>query len=131
MKLPGGIVGKVSYILMSAIATIAAIGVTVGSAAFGYAALGVLLVIVLLPVWWLIRLTENHPEVAILEGAEFLVYQQIKLAQKGVGTLPDAAPETPEGVNALPSPEDIEAASLPDPEPIEDPKPRSRRKEGL
>lgn len=131
VKLPGGIVGKISYILMAALGAIAVIGFSTKSEIFGFIALGVIPIIVLLPVWWLIRFAEKRPEVAILEGAEFLVYHQIELAQKGVGILPDAPPEPPEGTERLPSPQDIEVAMLPDPEPSEvsEPKRINRRKD--
>ena len=94
VKLPGGIVGKVSYMILASLGAIAVIGFATKSEVFGFIALGVIPFIVLLPVWWLIRFAEKHPEVAILEGAEFLVYHQIELARKGVGVLPDATNKT-------------------------------------
>ena len=119
MKLPGGIVGKVSYMILASLGAIAVIGFATKSEVFGFIALGVIPFIVLLPVWWLIRFAEKHPEVAILEGAEFLVYHQIELARKGVGVLPDAPPEPPDETDRFPSPRDIEVAMLPDPQPSE------------
>lgn len=118
IKLPGGIVGKTCYVLMAVAGSLAAIVVAIRTEAVGFAAIGTLFVIVLVVFWRLINFAEKHPEVAILEGAEFLRYQQIELARKGAGVLPSSPPEPSDPTGMLPSPHDIEMAMLPDPEPI-------------
>lgn len=90
--------------------------------AVGFVAIAALFIIVIVAVLRLIHFAEKRPEVAILEGAEFLRYQQIELAQKGIGALPASPPVSSDGSDALPSPRDIEVAMLPDPEPSAEPK---------
>ena len=46
------------------------------------------------------RFAASNPQVAIMEGAEYIAYQQIRLAQKGVGVLPVTA-EEPSDATAL------------------------------
>ena len=62
--------------------------VAIRSETIGYVAISALTVIVLLALWKLFQFAERHPQVAILEGSEYIAYEQIQLAQKGVGTLP-------------------------------------------
>ena len=129
MKLPGGIVGKACYVLMATAGSLAVICASTRTETVAYVAIGALLLIVLPVLWKLIHFAERKPEVAILEGAEFLAYQHmISLAQKGIGALPEAPPETPEPSDILILPADIEAARLPDPPPTSPPK--RRKKDG-
>ena len=131
IKLPGGIFGKVCYVLMTTAGALAAIVGFIRTPEIGYVAISVLLIIVLPTIWRLIRFAEKRPEVAILEGAEFLRYQQIELAQKGVGALPDSPPVPSDSQDALPTPEEIKTAKLPDPEPRDSSKRKLKRsKEG-
>jgi len=94
VKLPGGIVGKASYVLIAFCVALASIAVAIRSPGIGYAAIGTLAVIVPAIIWRLIRFAERHPAPAILEGAEYIAYQQIQLAQKNVGELPPLARRT-------------------------------------
>ena len=119
IKLPGGLVGKTCYVLMAVAGSLAAIVVSIRTEAIGFAAIGALFVSVLVVVLRLIHFAEKRPEVAILEGAEFLRYQQIELARKGTGVLPTSPTEPSDSADMLPSPHDIEVAMLPDPEPSE------------
>ena len=117
IKLPGGLVGKTCYVLMAAAGSLAVMVASIRTEAVGFVAIGTLFVLVLVVVLRLIHFAEKRPEVAILEGAEFLRYQQFELARKGVGVLPSSPPESPDSTEKLPSPHDIEVAMLPDPEP--------------
>lgn len=128
MKLPGGIVGKTCYVLMAACGALAAIVVAIRTEAVGFAAIGALLVLVIWGLRRAFQFADANPDVALMEGAEIIAYRRMHLAQKGIGSLPDAPAETPEGADRLPAPQDVEVAMLPDPEPVEVPKPKRNNK---
>lgn len=119
MKLPGGIVGKTCYVLMAVCGALAAIVASIRTEAIGFAAIVALLVLVIWGLRRAFQYADANPDVALMEGAEIIAYRRLQLAQKGVGNLPDAPPVSPEGAETLPSPQDIEVALLPDPEPSE------------
>lgn len=122
VKLPGGIVGKTCYVLMAVAGSLGAMVVAIRSEIIGYVAIGALTLIVLPTLRRLFQFAERHPQVAILEGSEYIEYEQIQLAQKGVGTLPPspAAPAT-ESLDLPPA----ERAALQLPDPVQE-KPRLR-----
>lgn len=130
VKLPGGIVGKASYVLIAFCVALASIAVAIRSPGIGYAAIGTLAVIVPAIIWRLIRFAERHPAPAILEGAEYIAYQQIQLAQKNVGELPPS-PDEPPSAEPLPVlPAQLEAAKAPDPLALEPAKPKRPKTDG-
>lgn len=64
--------------------------------------------------WRLVSFADRNPQAALLEGAEFLVHEQIRLGMKSSPVLPDT------GALPLPAPkplviEDTKTAALPDP----------------
>lgn len=130
VKLPGGIVGKASSVLIAFCAALASIVVAIRSPGIGYAAIAALAVVVLTVIWLLIRFAERHPATAILEGAEYVAYQQIRLAQKDVGDIPPSPDESPVSEPLPLLPADAEAAKSPDPPPTESGRPKRLPKNG-
>jgi hypothetical protein len=114
---------------MAVAGSLAVMVASIRTEAFGFAAVGALFIIVLVLILRLIHFAETRPEVAILEGSEFLRYQQIEYAQKGVGALPASPPVPSDSAESLPSLLDIEVAMLPDSELSEEPKPIKKKGE--
>ena len=126
--LPGGIVGKTSYVLIAVCAALAVIAGAIRTEPIGYAAIGALAVIVLPTIWRLIRFAERHPERALMEGGEYLAY--VHLAQKGRGEFAPSPEELPTAEATQLLPEITEAAQRPDPLLIDQPKPKRTRRNG-
>jgi len=82
VKLPGGVVGKVSLVLI--VASIC-IGGLAGFSKNDWIVGGGIAAIVLLAfpmLWRLINFADRNPQAALLEGAEFLIHEQILLGTK-------------------------------------------------
>jgi hypothetical protein len=129
IKLPGGVVGKVSAVLIVAsvcIGGIAALSKNEWILAGGIAAI-VLLAFPLL--WRLINFADRNPQAALLEGAEFLLHTQIVMGSKSNPVIPLEAEtiteERPiqllaEEQAQLNQPEQLPAQTLPQPaQPVE------------
>lgn len=66
--------------------------------------------------WRLFNFAENNPSAAILEGAEFIRHEQIRLSAKGHGELPAQELILTQEPEALSSPDQDPGDKLPDPE---------------
>ncbi|MFA6151245.1 MAG: hypothetical protein WC716_07995 [Chitinophagaceae bacterium] len=88
VKLQGGIFAKASIVLIIVSICIASIAALAGNIWVSCGAIGVIFILTFVILWRLINFANNNPQAAILEGAEFLVHEQIKLAAKGVGSFP-------------------------------------------
>lgn len=88
MKLPGGIFGKTCHVLIYFCIATLGIAWAARNEIVSYIALGVLTLVVLYVVHRMFDFAKENPEVAILEGAEYVTYQRLRLAQKGKGQLP-------------------------------------------
>lgn len=109
----------------------AAIAWAAGDPGVGYAAIGMIGLIVLFALWRMFRFADAHPEVAILEGAEFLRWRELEMAQKGKGMISVTESESPDATDlTLPESRKAAALELPDPEVSEDSKPKRRRTNG-
>lgn len=58
-------------------------------------------VVVILIRWKLIDFADKHPEAALLEGAEFLTHEQMKLAQKQHHVITDPGETVEDSVIAV------------------------------
>ena len=88
VKLPGGVVGKVCIVLI--VASIC-IGSMAGFSGNMWIVGGGIVAIFLLAfpmLWRLITFADRNPQAALLEGAEFLVHQQILLGTKANPAIP-------------------------------------------
>jgi hypothetical protein len=66
--------------------------------------------------WRLINFANNNPQAAILEGAEFLVHEQIELAAKGVASIPFSVSSLTEETPIKIDENSLAIANLPDSE---------------
>jgi hypothetical protein len=82
IKLKGGVVGKVSVVLIVVALAMAAIAWSVRVPWISVVALVLLFVLSFVMLWRLVSFADKNPQAALLEGAEFLVHEQITLGTK-------------------------------------------------
>src|SRR5213080_2866878 len=92
VKLRGGVVGKVSIVLIVLILVIGAIAYHLNALWVSVAAIVLLAILTLVLLFRLIRFAERNPHAALFEGAEFLVHEQMKLGMKSQPVLPEPGP---------------------------------------
>jgi hypothetical protein len=82
VKLSGGVVGKACTVLIVTAVCLAGLGMTSGNDwIIGGGMVGILLIVFVM-LWRLINFADKNPQSALLEGAEFLVHQQMILGTK-------------------------------------------------
>jgi len=113
VKLRGGVVGKVSVVLICVSISMAVIAWAVSMVWVSVLALVLVFALCFPLLWRLVSFAERNPQAALLEGAEFLMHEQIRLGMKSSPVLPDT------GALPVPAPkpiviEDSKAAALPD-----------------
>ena len=116
VTLRGGVVGKVTFAVMLASLSMVSIAWTVSNIWLSTATLVLVFIFVISILWRLINFADRHPQAALLEGAEFLVHEQIVHTSKSMPTIPareiqQVQPEAIEGPAANP-----ELANIPDQE---------------
>jgi hypothetical protein len=77
VNLRGGVVGKVALTVMIVCLSIALVAWSVHNIWISASALLAISVIAFTMLWRLISFADRHPQAALLEGAEFLVHEQI------------------------------------------------------
>ncbi len=116
IKLKGGIFTKASTLLIIACICIFGIAAITRNLWISAAAIGLIFILVFVMLWRLINFANKNPQAAILEGAEFLVHEQIQLAAKGITSIPQSfstlMEETPIEVDV----ESLQLANQPDEE---------------
>lgn len=121
VTLKGGVVGKVTFAVVFVSLGMVTISWTVSNIWLSAFALVLVFVLAFTMMWRLINFADRHPQAALLEGAEFLVHEQIVHASKLVPYLPareieQVQPEAIEGPAANPDHADVpdqENPSLP------------------
>lgn len=82
VKLKGGVVGKVSVVLIIAALSMAAISWSVKIPWISVLALILIFLLCFVMIWRLISFADKNPQAALLEGAEFLVHEKLLLGSK-------------------------------------------------
>lgn len=116
MKLRGGVVGKVSVVLICVSASMAAIAWAVSMIWVSVLALVLVFALCFPLLWRLLNFADQNPQAALLEGAEFLAHEQMRLGMKSMPVLPESA-ALPQLAPKSSVVEDVAAAALPDPQP--------------
>jgi hypothetical protein len=116
LKVPSGLVGRTCWVVVALAAAVSTIAWAGRSERLCYASLVTLVVLVLPIMWRLFNYAEKHPQLTVLDGAEFLKYTQIT-AQKGLGEVRSARAISP-GPLSLPA-EDEATLALPEPSSLE------------
>ena len=89
VKLKGGIFAKASLVIIIVSLCIFGIAATLGNIWVSCGAIGLIFILAFVILMRLINFANKNPQAAILEGAEFLVHEQIQLAAKGVKEIPN------------------------------------------
>lgn len=87
VKLSGGVVGKVCLVLIVVSISIGSLAAFSGNAWIVGAGIGAIFLLAFPMLWRLINFADRNPQAALLEGAEFLVHQQILLGTKANPTM--------------------------------------------
>lgn len=77
VNLRGGVVGKVAITLIAACLSIAIVAWSFHNIWISAFALAAIFILSFTMLWRLISFADRHPQAALLEGAEFLVHEQI------------------------------------------------------
>lgn len=114
VTLRGGVVGKVTFAVVFVSMALGAIAWSVSNIWLSAAALAMVFTLAFVMLWRLINFADRNPQAALLEGAEFLVHQQIVHATKNLPSLSlpqleQVQPELIEGPAA-----DLQLAQVPD-----------------
>lgn len=89
IKLPGGVVGKTSIVLIVASLSMLGIALVVKVAWICAMAISFIFILVGTMSWRLISFADKNPQAALFEGAEFLLHEKIQLAAKNIPNIPD------------------------------------------
>jgi hypothetical protein len=82
VKLSGGLVGRVCSVLFVACVALGAIGALSKSELIMGVAIASIVVLLFPLLWKIISFAENNPGVALLDGAQLLKHEQLRLASK-------------------------------------------------
>jgi hypothetical protein len=96
IKLGRGAVGKITVISVVALTAIAAVGLKVSGTVPILAVIGVLGVLALAALGCVLFVIIREPELAVLEGAELVLYKHVTLGVKGSPPLLPGNPPIPE-----------------------------------
>jgi hypothetical protein len=114
VKLQGGIFAKASAVVIIISICIASIATIAGNLWISCGAIVLIFFLAFTILWRLINFANKNPQAAILEGAEFLVHEQIQLAAKGLGNFPSLSTTLTEETPITTTETTIKAANQPD-----------------
>ena len=117
VKLTGGLVGRVCTVVLVSCVVIGVLGALSRNEWVMGGVVVAILIIVFPMLWRVISFAEKNPQVAILDGAQFLKHEQLVLASKGVPEITVVPEAQVQEHPALPSPEQLAAANRPDEQP--------------
>lgn len=105
VKLRGGVVGRVCWVLIFSVVAIALIiGAAVAFPSSSVVAIIGIVAIILVVCPFLNRIitfADKNPQAALLEGAEFIKYEQIRAGMKSSPMLPPSATEDPKAIKEV------------------------------
>lgn len=116
ITLPGGVVGKACKVLIFISLAFAAIAWSVKVVWVSVAALAMLFLLCFVILWRLVSFADRNPQAAILEGAEFLMHEQLRLGTKASPELSAAAQDFVQETPVTLTPEEQETIQQPDPD---------------
>jgi hypothetical protein len=121
IKLHGGVVGRVCTVLIVVAVAVAAMAWSIHNVWVTSISIFFIFILTFVMLWRVINFAEKNPQAALLEGAEFIRFEEIRLGTKLQPELP--ASETPPSL-AHPADIAIDLTPLPD----EKPRPRLKRR---
>jgi hypothetical protein len=90
IKLQGGIFAKASTVLIVTCVCLTSIAISSSDPYIKYGSIAIIFVLTLIVLLKLIDFANKNPQAAILEGAQFLLHEQIQLAAKGLPNISDS-----------------------------------------
>lgn len=114
VTLRGGVVGKVTFAVVLVSLALMLIAWSMHNIWLSASVVGLIFILTFTMLWRVINFADRHPQAALLEGAEFLVHEQIVHASKSHPSIPiidieQVQPEAVEGPFSNP-----ELADIPD-----------------
>lgn len=104
IRLKGEIFAKASIVIIVVSICLFGIAALTGNIWVSCSAIGLIFILAFVILWRLINFANKNPQAAILEGAEFLVHEQLQLAAKGIAEIPQSVAnlieETPIPIDA-------------------------------
>ena len=122
LTLKGGLAGKICHVLIYVALAMAVIAWSVQMVAIAIIALTMIFCLTFVMLWRLINLADKNPQSALMEGAEFLLHEQMMVGTKNHpqilvtdGEIVESAPLqlSPEEKRALDKPEELPPIQLP------------------
>jgi hypothetical protein len=92
IKFGKGAAGKIAVVSVFAVLGIAALGFKLSGNTAILAAMGLIALVFVGAVCAVLGVIHKQPEMAVLEGAELVLYQQVTLAAKGIGVVQNVLP---------------------------------------
>ena len=89
VTLKGGIFAKTCSVLIIVAISMFGISFFAKNIWISGISIGLIFILTFVILWRLINFANKNPQAAILEGAQFLVHEQIQLAAKGIPSLPN------------------------------------------
>jgi len=114
LTLKGGLAGKICHVLIYVALSMAAIVWSVKLPSVAFISLGMIFVLTITVLWRLINLADKNPQSALMEGAEFLLHEQMMIGTKQQPQIPVSESEVVE--SSLVELSEIERQELNQPE---------------
>lgn len=118
VKLQGGLFAKASIVIIIVSLCLFGIAALTGNVWVSIGAIVLIFVLAFVILWRLINFANKNPQAAILEGAQFLVHEQMQLAAKGVKEIPQSLDRLSEETTLVIDDKTKEEAEKPDEEEI-------------
>ena len=90
VKLQGGLFAKASLVIIVVSLCLFGVAALTGNIWVSIGAIGLIFILAFTILWRLINFANKNPQAAILEGAQFLVHEQMQLAAKGIKEIPQS-----------------------------------------
>ena len=114
IKLKGGIFTKASIVIIIVSLCLFGIAFKTNNIWISCGTIGLIFILAFIILWRLINFANKNPQAAILEGAEFLIHEQIELAAKGISEIPKLSSDMTEDNPVVIDTEQIKLVNKPD-----------------
>jgi hypothetical protein len=115
----GGLASKICHVLIVVAIAMAIISWSVKLPVVAFTSLGLIFILSFVMLWRLISLADKNPHSALMEGAEYLVHEQIMIGTKNQPWIPAKNTEVVVSSPAALSPVDQEKLNRPEDQPKE------------
>ena len=117
VRLKGGMVGKICQVLIFVAVAAALISWSVPVVWVAFASLLLLFGLCSMVLWRLLNLAEKNPQAALMEGAEYLIHEQMMIGTKDTPLIPVSPVDVTESAPVILGKDEIKQINQPDIEP--------------